>query len=284
MAENNVDQEIVQTETIQSTEPAKRKLKIGYIFLAMIPIGVLFAIQTITQVPCLILAGIEFYQQASVDPSVASNAADTVMDIYMNKYAFGAFLAYTTIGIVVYGIWYFKGFVKRAPKVTFRQVFGVKSILATIGIAIGLNLIISAGFVIVTQIAPKVIEDYNELMESSGLTGNLLITVIYIVCLGPVVEELCVRALVYGYLEKAGLRPALVILITGIVFGVIHLNIIQGIYASVLGFFLAFLRYKYRSIKITIFAHIIFNLNTLRYNRRVFHIVLFTYNRCYLWT
>ena len=50
------------------------------------------------------------------------------------------------------------------------------------------------------------------------------------------------------------------ILISGILFGVMHLNLVQGIYASVLGFFLGYLRYKYRSISITIVTHILFNL------------------------
>ena len=39
-----------------------------------------------------------------------------------------------------------------------------------------------------------------------------------------------------------------------------HLNLVQGVYASVLGFFLGFLRYKYRSISLTVFAHILFNI------------------------
>ena len=71
---------------------------------------------------------------------------------------------------------------------------------------------------------------------------------------------MCLRGVTYGYLEKSGIKPAFIILISGILFGVMHLNLIQGIYASVLGFFLGFLRYKYRSILLPLVTHILFNL------------------------
>jgi membrane protease YdiL (CAAX protease family) len=103
-------------------------------------------------------------------------------------------------------------------------------------------------------------EAYAEIMEASGLVDNVILTVVYGILLGPVIEELCLRGLCYGYLEKSGIKPFLVILISGLLFGIMHMNLVQGIYASVLGFFLGYLRYKYRSIKLTIAVHILFNL------------------------
>ena len=103
-------------------------------------------------------------------------------------------------------------------------------------------------------------ESYKRLMEASGLVDNVLITVVYGILLGPVLEELALRGLTFGYLEKSNIKPFLMILISGILFGAMHLNLVQGIYASVLGFFLGYLRYKYRSISITIVTHILFNL------------------------
>ncbi|MBQ1571097.1 MAG: CPBP family intramembrane metalloprotease, partial [Clostridiales bacterium] len=46
---------------------------------------------------------------------------------------------------------------------------------------------------------------------------------------------------------------------SSLLFGAMHLILIQVLYAAFLGMFLGYLRYKYRSIKITIAAHILFN-------------------------
>ena len=125
---------------------------------------------------------------------------------------------------------------------------------------IGLNLAISAAFTLAIWIFPDAMNAYAKLVEQAGLGNNVLITVVYAIILGPVVEELCLRGVTYGYLEKSGIKPAFIILISGILFGAMHLNLIQGIYASVLGFFLGFLRYKYRSILLPLVTHILFNL------------------------
>ena len=62
-------------------------------------------------------------------------------------------------------------------------------------------------------------------------------------------------------LEKAGVKPGIAILISSILFGAMHLILIQVLYAAFFGLFLGFLRYKYRSIKISIFTHILFNFS-----------------------
>ena len=171
-----------------------------------------------------------------------------------------AYLLYSVAALLVFGIWYFKGFVKNHPKVRLKEIFGVKSIFASIGMVIGLQFAITAVFVLAFRFIPKIMNDYVELMKSAGLMDNIFVTILYAIILGPIVEELCIRGVCFGFLEKSGIKPALMILISGILFGVMHLNLVQGVYASILGFFLGFMRYKYRSIKLTIFIHILFNI------------------------
>ena len=103
-------------------------------------------------------------------------------------------------------------------------------------------------------------ENYSQLMESAGIVNNVFLTVVYAIILGPIIEELCLRGLSYGYLEKSGIKPLFVILISGILFGVMHLNLVQGIYASVLGFILGYIRYKYRTVRFVALVHILFNI------------------------
>ena len=271
MAENNVNQQQVPLETVQQVPvetvqqvPAenvqaakpKKKVRVGFIFLSMLPVYAIISIQTVTQVPFLFIAMAELEKTSGAAAATDMNA---VFDFFNQKYAFWAYLLYSVVGIVAFGLWYYFGFVRRGTKVRIKEIIGYKSILAVISMVIGLQFLITAGFVIATELFPKVIEDYMQLMTDSGLVDNQLIMIVYAILIGPVLEELCIRGVTFGFLEKSNIKPFFIILISGILFGVMHLNLVQGIYASVLGFFLGYMRYKYRSIKITIVMHILFN-------------------------
>ncbi len=271
MAENNVNQQQMPVETVQQIPvetvqqvPAenvqaakpKKKVRVGFIFLSLLPVYAIISIQTITQVPFLFFAMAELEKTSG---TAAATDMNTVFDFFNQKYAFWAYLLYSVVGIIAFGLWYYFGFVRRGTKVRIKEIIGYKSILAVISMVIGLQFLITAGFVIATELFPKVIEDYMQLMTDSGLVDNQLIMIVYAILIGPILEELCIRGVTFGFLEKSNIKPFFIILISGILFGVMHLNLVQGIYASVLGFFLGYMRYKYRSIKITIVMHILFN-------------------------
>ena len=261
MAENQTNEPAVK-ETAVATETNKKKLKMGFAFLSLVPLAVFLMIQTVSQMPFLVLAAAEAMNNGGVsDLSETYDFYENLMLIFNEKYALYAYLAYAVIGLVVFGIWYYKGFVKNSPKVKFSQVFGVKSVLASVGIVAGFYFSINAVLTLLMQLLPDLMESYNQILEMAGIGSNPLVTIIYAIILGPILEELVFRGVIYSYLEKAGLRPTVVILITGIMFGFVHLNIVQGTYAAVLGFLFGFLRYKYRSIKLTIFAHILLNFS-----------------------
>lgn len=261
MAENQTDKQAVK-ETAAAVEPNKKKLRIGFAFLALVPLAVFLMIQTVSQVPFIIMAAAEVMNGgAATGLSETFDFYESLMLVFNEKYSLYAYLIYAVIGLVVFGFWYYKGFVKNSPKVKFGQVFGVKSVLASIGIVAGFYFSINAVLTLLMQLLPDLMESYNQLLEMAGIGSNTLVTIIYAIILGPILEELVFRGVIYSYLEKAGLRPIVVILITGILFGFVHMNIVQSTYAAILGILLGFLRYKYRSIKLTIFAHILLNFS-----------------------
>ena len=248
MSENNVNQ--VQPASAQVPAQEPKRVRVGFIFLSFVPVAVLLVIQTISQMPFMAIAFAEAMEEAGGNIPDFVDLIIKMSEVFNAKYAIWSYLLYAVIGLIVFGTWYIKGFVKGKPRFKFSKVFGFKSILASVGIVIGLTFTINAGMTIANWLAPDIMESYKQLMEASGLVDNVLITVVYGILLGPVL----------GYLEKSNIKPFLMILISGILFGAMHLNLVQGIYASVLGFFLGYLRYKYRSISITIVTHILFNL------------------------
>jgi membrane protease YdiL (CAAX protease family) len=257
MSENNTIQE--QNTAVQTpAEEPKKRLRVGFVFLAIVPMAVLMMVQTVSQLPFLVLAVVEAMNKAETQGPDFDMYSE-MLNVFNDKYAIFAYLIYAVIGLVIFSIWYYKGFVKKGPKVKIGEVVSVKSVVGTICIVVGLYFFTNAFMTLADKLIPQAMEEYAMMIESAGLVTNPAITVIYAIILGPILEELCFRGVTYGLFEKAGLRPGLVILFSSLLFGAIHLILIQVLYAAFLGLFLGFLRYKYRSIKITIVAHILFN-------------------------
>ena len=257
MSENNTIQE--QNTAVQTpAEEPKKRLRVGFVFLAIVPMAVLMMVQTVSQLPFLVLAVAEAMNKAETQGPDFDMYSE-MLNVFNDKYAIYAYLIYAVIGLVIFSIWYYKGFVKKGPKVKIGEVVSVKSVAGTICIVVGLFFFTNAFMILADKLIPQAMEEYAMMIESAGLVKNPAITVIYAIILGPILEELCFRGVTYGLFEKAGLRPGLVILFSSLLFGAIHLILIQVLYAAILGMFLGYLRYKYRSIKITIVAHILFN-------------------------
>ncbi|MCD8262555.1 MAG: CPBP family intramembrane metalloprotease [Bacteroides sp.] len=82
--------------------------------------------------------------------------------------------------------------------------------------------------------------------------------VIAIVITGPVVEELLFRGAIQGYLQKR-LSPRKAILISALIFDVIHLNPAQVVFAFIYGVLLGWIFYKTGSLLLCMILHIVNN-------------------------
>ena len=80
---------------------------------------------------------------------------------------------------------------------------------------------------------------------------------IFVVVVAPIVEELVFRKLMIDRLSIYGDRMA--ILFTAVAFGLIHANLYQFFYATMLGVLLGFVYAKTRDVKYTIILHMIIN-------------------------
>ena len=75
---------------------------------------------------------------------------------------------------------------------------------------------------------------------------------------GPILEELIFRGIVYNKLKTFN-KPMTAIILTSVIFGLIHTNIINGIYAFGVSFILIYLYENYKTIKAPILMHIFLN-------------------------
>ena len=111
-----------------------------------------------------------------------------------------------------------------------------------------LSIIYEAGFL-------KESFSYMEELLSPITSGNLILTIISVGIIAPFVEEFIFRGVIFKILNK-NISALWSIIIQAILFGVFHLNLIQGGYASLMGILFGYVTYKTKSIWPAIVMHI----------------------------
>ena len=163
---------------------------------------------------------------------------------------------------------------------------GVKSLaLALLAIAligVGLQLLISLALNIILPLFPDILHEYNELMETGGTEEFALFPVLSVAVLAPISEELAVRGvalqfalrgvcstwdkrLATGAYPKIEVGPArfwAANVIQALAFGILHLNITQGLYAFAIGMVLGWMFGRTGKLRYGIALHLAINLSS----------------------
>ena len=147
----------------------------------------------------------------------------------------------------------------RATRKTHTQLntgtLGVSGVLLVSGMFIGLNLAI----VSIMDLTPILdyFPSYIEHMETLA-NGHILLQILVVGILVPVVEELCFRGVVLNRL--ASWAPTWVaVLISSALFGLLHLNLFQSLYATIIGVLCGWVYIRTRNLWASIAGHIAFN-------------------------
>ena len=161
--------------------------------------------------------------------------------------------------ILIFSFWYFKRQMRHKP-LDVKPKFHPYEILGLVLLVPGTQFMTSIVTAIITAIFPSWLEDYMNLIESAGLTGDIpLLMMIYSVLLAPISEELIFRGVTLNIAKKA-FPFWFANIIQAFFFGVFHLNPLQSCYTFILGLILGYICEKGGSIYHVIFFHFLFNL------------------------
>lgn len=228
--------------------------KAATFFYTFLPILLAFAFQFLAMG---FLIGVKtlFLFASNPDSSALSQLQELMTDTGFNMVLS---ILFAILNITVFGLWYyhkFEGNFLPQPKKTFHPALFAGLLL----IAPAAQFLSNVVVVIVSAINPVWLENYQKLMETAGIDAELnFLMIVYVVILGPIGEELIFRGVTLRCARQifpfwaANLMQA-------VLFGVFHMNIIQGSYAFVLGIILGVVCEKFGSIYYAIFLHICFN-------------------------
>lgn len=161
---------------------------------------------------------------------------------------------------VIFFFWYrtqTRGEVMGSVRDTFRP----KNVLLLIIMGGGCQLFITGIMNVSQKYFTDLFKDYTEQM---GLltSGNVFVVLLLMIFVAPITEELVFRGVILNKASKAipfwGAN-----LLQAMLFGLYHMNVIQGIYAAMLGFILGLICHKFKTIYASMFLHMVINTSSL---------------------
>ena len=150
----------------------------------------------------------------------------------------------------------------KQDKIAEQVVYGTEkekwltdAVLAVVGAA---ALGIAVNNIIAMTPLVQMSEGFQEANESF-FAGTVVFELLGSCLVIPIAEELLFRGVVYKRLKLYfGVTPALIG--SALIFGIMHVNLVQFLYAAVIGLFLAFVLEKTGKLSMAVFGHIAANL------------------------
>lgn len=223
--------------------------KIGFLALAFTP----FIGSIVIQIPTVVLAMLAYTVVNLVTGSEINSAYDFLQDsnfLCINQVIFELAM------ILIAGIVYYFCFVRKKSHGEWKKAMRGTYILCIIVLAVAMQFFIGYILEIVLPLFPNIMNNYMELMEMIGEEN--VIMVISVAILAPIAEELIYRGLTYKIITKA-FSYKVAIILQAVLFGVFHMNIVQGVYATLIGLIFGVVMHRYNSILPCIMLHIAFN-------------------------
>ena len=168
-------------------------------------------------------------------------------------------IIFSVFCIALFAIWYYRS-CSGNFKLNIKKDFHIFEILGIVLLVPGTQFMSSIVTGMISMAFPSWLEDYMELMENAGLSGEVsLLMMIYSVCLAPISEELIFRGVTLRIARRA--FPFWIAnFIQALLFGIFHMNPLQGCYTFILGLFMGYICEKGGTLYHAIFFHFLFNL------------------------
>lgn len=133
--------------------------------------------------------------------------------------------------------------------------------LASLTLGLSAQIIVVVAISLLTLLFPSLEEVNAANSENYSLLfggGSRAMEILCIAVVTPILEEIVFRGLIYTRLRRA--MPVLAAqILSALIFGAAHMNLMQFAYASLIGFLMAALFEKYQSIIPSIIFHMAFN-------------------------
>lgn len=228
------------------------------LLLSLTPIALMYIIQILVVfgVQFLIIFADRFLTMIHIYQS-------PVLQYVINQYMYIISAASYGLFLLVGYFWYRRVMADRRAVYLERghkPVLDSGAILGIFFVALFIQFAVSSLLNILAVVAPDLMGQYMEVMEGLGMSEPSIISMLYVIIMAPLAEELLMRGLCLKILENSFPFWAANFL-QALYFGIYHMNLVQGCYAFVMGLILGRLVKKYGTLKASILCHFIINFS-----------------------
>lgn len=181
---------------------------------------------------------------------------------FMRDYHIWGVVFYQISGVLVFGILY----CSMTPEKSILQVTSAFTLRSTAGIVlagIGLEFFVTAGVGVAEYLLPQLIQGFEQQMETAGLNRLTLGSALATIVLAPVGEELLCRGILFRLARNLSKNFWIANCIQASAFGILHFNLVQGVYAFLLGLILGMLCRRFDSLYASMLAHLVINASAM---------------------
>lgn len=225
---------------------------IGYLaiaFVVQLVVSIIYGI--ISMFNIMGKYGVEYFESNTEEVLIS------FMDI-MNKNTNAILLISSIIYVLIIALIY------RIGKKSIVSDLGLKNInMKSFIIAVPLGLavwLINTGILSLVQqagLVQKYFQAYEEI-TSTIVQGSIFMTILVVGILVPFAEEFLFRGVIQKTFSK-NMSIKVAVIIQGVLFGIYHGNLIQGLYATFLGILFGCITYKSKSIYPAVMMHMVNN-------------------------
>lgn len=169
-----------------------------------------------------------------------------------------AIVIFHVLALITFSLWYYFGCGKPKPA-KVKNVLTPKTVVGSVITGFGLQFFTTCGVVLVSKVLPDLIWNYQNSMNNAGMASVTLESVIAMVILAPIGEEILCRGLTFYYAKKVSSNFMIANCIQALAFGVMHMNLVQGTYAFIMGLVLGVLYERFHSLYLCILVHFVVN-------------------------
>ena len=180
--------------------------------------------------------------------------------------SFGIFTIYI-VYLTLYGLWYYYAFCDKSrtqpqegiQKNAFRQLLQPHCFLSIFLMGITMQISLDIILELVLPLFPSLYEEYTTLMETANTPSVFMI--LSITLFAPVGEELIFRGITRKTFQRI-LPWQLAIILQALLFGIYHMNLVQGVYTFLMGLIAGYLVYRFDSVLPGILLHMSLNCSS----------------------
>ena len=229
---------------MRNLEIEKKNAKKEFLFLAI----AIIAYELVFQ---LVVLGIDFIEMSLLLFGFRDIQWEQAAELVYNSGI--ALSAASIIGFLMVGL-----ILQKMPSFQKKEKITIKTLMIFYILMQGLQLLGNYILLPMALIAENMGYNFEEAVDMASSSSVLFSAFIYSVIIAPVAEEILCRGIVMQYLEKYG--KSFAVLITAMLFGLLHQNIVQFPITMMIGILFGYLAQRY-SLTAAIILHVLNNLS-----------------------